>query len=113
MTDMRRELRRDLALPDGFVVESLRVLHELLGAAAFTSWGLGDMSARSIANHHRTLPTSKYDKYADIVFLAETVDIHEQRGSEPDIPTLWEEHQMEGSVDEAINVLARRPQGDR
>ena len=107
MTDMRRELRRDLELPAGFVVDALRELHEPLGGIAFLSWGLGETSARSIANHHRNRPAESRDKYAEIVYLAEAIDIAQQNGASVDLDALWQEGRCGGDWLQVADVLQR------
>lgn len=107
MSAERKRHRRDLVLPDGFVSEALKVLHEPLGGWAVQGWGLDNQSAQVIAWHHRTGEYRHDHALSEVVFLAERIDLDQVRGVEPDLDLHWSEGRLTGPQESVAEWLQR------
>ena len=107
VAEERKRLRRDLRLPDGFIDQALRDLHESLGGLACMEWGLDPRSAHVIAWHHRQGEHPRGEMLSEVVFLAERIDLTRVRGEELDLDALWAEGDLEASRDAFEQWLAR------
>jgi HD-like signal output (HDOD) protein len=105
VADLRRKLRRSVRVPDGFIPEALRVLHEPLGGLAVLEWGLGEHAAQAIAHHHRNpIPESPVAE-TEAIYLAERIDLMREHGREVELERLWKAGQLSGSPDDAVSCL--------
>jgi putative nucleotidyltransferase with HDIG domain len=105
VADLRRRRRREVDLPEGFIVDALALLHEPVGATACTSWGLSDEFLRAMVHHHRRPPTRTPCPLSEVAFLAERIDLAAQRGEDLDLPALWAEGQLTGPMDAVAEVV--------
>jgi len=92
---VRAERARDLQLPPGLLESALRALHEPLGALAIRRWGLGDRAAAAIASHHRA-PPAVPDRLAEVVHVAEKLDLAVTRGTPIALDRWWDEGRIGG-----------------
>jgi HD-like signal output (HDOD) protein len=107
----RKKVRRDLKLSDEFVSQLLRTLHEPLGALAALQWGIDADHAASVASHHRA-STEEGQTMAELLFLAEKIDLANTNGAELDLDALWAEGKLSGDRALVEGVLeAGVPQG--
>lgn len=91
IADLRKQLRRPIRRPDGFVRAALRELHAPLGALAILEWGMGEEAALAVAHHHRNPPPPHPCPGSELLFLAERLDWLESAGEEPDFGALRDE----------------------
>lgn len=100
----RKKVRRDLKLSDEFVTEALRTLHEPLGALAALQWGIEADHSASIAHHHRTHPEPG-QPMAEVLYLAERVDLAATNGVELNVDGWWSQGRLSGDKTLVANIL--------
>lgn len=91
----RKKVRRELKLSDAFVSASLRTLHEPLGALAALQWGIDADMAASVASHHRS-SSEDGQPMAQVLYLAEKIDLANTSGEEPDLDGWWSQGKLAG-----------------
>ena len=96
---MRREARREILLPDGFLSDALSCMHEPLGGLVALEWGMADDFSRAIANHHRRMIPEESDPASEVIFLSEQADLADIRGDVLDLDQVWEAGAMTGSLE--------------
>ena len=104
IADQRKRMRRDLNLPEAFIEIALRLVHEPLGGLAALQWGLEPAHAAAIATHHRQPPKEGMPA-AEVVFLAERIDLAQVRGGAVDLDAWWDEGQLTGDRKLVAGVL--------
>jgi HD-like signal output (HDOD) protein len=107
---VRAERRRDLQLPAGLLEAALRTLHEPLGALAMQRWGLGDRAAHAIATHHRAAPTAAPGRLAEVIHVAERLELAVSRGTPIALDRWWHDARLTGDrarVGEAVQSAIR------
>ena len=88
----RRDLRREIRMPEAFLYEMLKRLHEPVGGRAALRWGLGTRAARALAEHHRLPAPAAPDPLTELLYVAERLDLAAHaRFEEPDWETLWKD----------------------
>lgn len=92
----RKEVRRDLRLPEGFVPAALTALHEPLGALAAFEWGLDPTSAAVIGSHHRRGDHPVGEPLSEAVHVAEALDLAQERRRPPELALLWAAGELTG-----------------
>lgn len=106
VAEERRRAKRDLRLPGGFVPGALTALHEPLGALAALEWGLDAESAVVIGSHHRRGDHPADGPLSETVYVAEAVDLAQERGRPLDLTLLWAEGELTGSQEAVEAWLA-------
>lgn len=71
----RRELHREVKVPETFLCSMLNHLHEPVGGHAALRWGLGAEAARALAEHHRHPVPTTPDLLTELLFVAERIDL--------------------------------------
>lgn len=100
----RKKVRRDLKLSDEFISTMLRTLHEPLGALAALQWGIDAEAAASVASHHRTTPEEGHPM-AEVLYLAEKIDLANSAGAELDLEGWWAEGRLTGDQKLVAGIL--------
>jgi putative nucleotidyltransferase with HDIG domain len=91
----RQELHRGITMPETFLNEMLKHLHEPVGGRAALRWGLGTRAARALAEHHRHPAPAAPDPLTELLYVAERLDLAAHvRFQEPDWETLWQDGQI-------------------
>lgn len=103
IAEVRRELRRDLTFPRGFLSSALRSVHEPLGGLAAFAWGMPPEWAAAIASHHRTEPETGRAPLTEAVFVAERLDLMVHAERDVDLKRLW----ADGSISVPFETLDR------
>jgi len=83
-------------------------LHEPLGGLAVLEWGMDEKAALVVANHHRQSKPEPEDILTEVIFLAERIDVAEQRGQTLDIEPLWKAAELTGPLERVKDFLAAR-----
>lgn len=102
---MRGRLRRGPVLERALVRRALRLIHEPMGGLGVLAWGLGYEAARAVATHHREPVPAERDLLGEVLFVAERVDIHRQKGQPVDWEGAWSAGQLSGDQDEARRLV--------
>ncbi len=89
LSTLRRERRRDVQVPDLFFRQMLWHLHEPLGGLAVMRWGMGDQSARVVAEHHRRATPPPADPLTELVYVAEAIDLARTNQAKLDWDEIW------------------------
>jgi len=100
---LRKELHREVRMPEAFLFGMLNHLHEPVGGQAALRWGLGTVTARALARHHRHPVPTKPDPLTELLYVAERVDIttvvHFEK---PDLDSIW----TKGGITTAQELVA-------
>ena len=106
VAEHRRRLRREVRLPDRFLSDALRTLHEPLGGLAAIEWGLSPHFARTVSTHHRSPVPKEAGPLNETIFCAERVDLEWQMHEEVDLEALWSEGGLTGSQSAVQRVVS-------
>lgn len=106
IAELRRSLRRQVRLPNSFLSQALRTLHEPLGGLAALEWGLSPHFARTVSTHHRTPAPEEADPLGEVIFCAERMDLAWQAHEEVDLSALWSEGSLTGPQEAVQKVLS-------
>jgi len=112
ISDLRRARRREVVLSDEFLSLAMTWLHEPLGGLAILEWGMDKPAAHVVANHHRRKKPEPEDVLTEVVFLAERIDVAEQRGQTLDIAPLWSKAELTGPLEKVRAFAQKRMEGD-
>jgi HD-like signal output (HDOD) protein len=104
---LRASQRRPIAIDTDFMHRLLQLLHEPLGALAAQQWSMGERAASAIGSHHRRRGSAVRDTLAEVVFLAERIDLATYRSLPVDFDALWQQGQLTGSPARAAAALER------
>jgi HD-like signal output (HDOD) protein len=74
LSAVRRDLRREVALPERLAADALRDLHEPLGGLALLRWGVDPRAAWAVAHHHRRDPSVEPGRRSELLYVAERLD---------------------------------------
>jgi HD superfamily phosphohydrolase YqeK len=74
LSAVRRDLRREVALPERLAADALRDLHEPLGGLALLRWGVDPRAAWAVAHHHRRDPSLEPGRRSELLYVAERLD---------------------------------------
>ncbi len=86
----RRDLHREIRMPEPFLYNMLKRLHEPIGGRAALRWGLGARAALALAEHHRHPAPDRPDPLTELLYVAERLDLAAHvRFDEPDWETMW------------------------
>jgi HD-like signal output (HDOD) protein len=69
-------------------------------------WGLDSEIARAIASHHREPASETRDAVAEVIFLAERVDVMRERKTVIDLDALWSAGRLTGDRKAVADALA-------
>lgn len=103
IAEVRRNQRKELTLPRGFLRAALRSLHEPLGGLAAFAWGMPPDFAATIASHHRLEPKSEPDPLSEALFVAERLDLMVSADRDLDLKRLW----ADGAISIPLETGAR------
>lgn len=112
IADLRRTRRREIRISEEFLRWALAFLHEPLGGLAVLEWGLDEKAAHVVANHHRCPKPITENLLTEVVFLAERIDLAEERGETLDIEPLWETAALTGPQTQVRDFVKERIEGD-
>lgn len=104
---LRASLRRSIDLDTDFVHQLIQLLHEPLGALAAVQWGMGDRAATAIGAHHRRGGAAVLAPLAEVVFVAERVDLAQYRGQPVDFDAIWSHGSLSGTPARAADAVQR------
>ena len=105
----RKRLRRDVRVTGIFVSDALAALHEVLGGIALLEWGVDARAAAAVAGHHRRGSPPRADGFAEVLFLAEQIDLARQRKGDVDLDRVWRDGALTGDRAQVAASLARPP----
>ncbi len=87
---LRSRLRREVRVPERFVLDAIQRLHEPLGGLAALRWGLDPPTARALSGHHRRPLPETADPRTEMIFVAERLDLAlNVRFDPPDWEAIW------------------------
>ncbi len=89
LSTLRRERRREVNMPDLFFRQMLWHLHEPLGGLAVLRWGMGEQSARVVAEHHRRATPPPADPLTELVYVSECVELAHANQARLDWDEIW------------------------
>lgn len=104
---LRASQRRSIVLDTDFVHQLIQLLHEPLGALAARQWGMGDRAATAIGTHHRRDGAAVPAPLAEVVFVAERVDLAQYRGQPIDFDAIWSQGNLSGTPARAADAVQR------
>lgn len=105
---LRTSVRRDPQLPAPFIRDLLIQLHEPLGAAAMTAWGMGERSSRAIGTHHRRTGETRPNPLAEVLFVAETVEHIARKRKPVEMRRVWFDGRITASDTRVAEILKAR-----
>ena len=97
--------RADFSLAGPTLSRTLRLLHGPLGGLCALGWQLGDDAARAIAEHHREPRPEPPNKFTEVIWLAERVDISVQKAEPIDAAEFWRAGGLSGDPKRGQAVL--------
>ena len=112
ISDLRRTRRREVRISEQFLRGALASLHQPLGGLTVLEWGLDEKAAHVVANHHRCPKPVPEDVFTEVVFLAERIDIAEQRGETLDVEPLWDAAELTGPRAPVMDLVKSRTEYD-
>lgn len=112
ISNLRRTRRREVIISEEFLWLALASLHQPLGGLALLEWGLDEKAAHVVANHHRFPKPEPENILTEVVFLAERIDIAEQRGVQLDIEPLWDTAGLTGPRAAVRDFVKARMEGE-
>ncbi len=112
ISDLRRTKHRDILITEEFLWLALATLHQPLGGLALLEWGLDEKAAHVVANHHRCPKPAPEDVLTEVIFLAERIDVAEQRGQTLDLEPLWRTAELTGPLTRVRDLVKARIEGD-
>ncbi len=112
ISDLRKTRRREIRISEDSLRLILGSLHQPLGGLAVLEWGLDKRAAHVVANHHRCPKPVPEDLLTEVVFLAERIDVAEQRGETLDIELLWDEAALTGPRDPVRELVEAGIEGE-
>jgi putative nucleotidyltransferase with HDIG domain len=106
-SNLRRDRRRALHLRGPLLSEVLGLAHEAVGAVSARAWEMPEDVVQAIGAHHRRshAGSPEAERLAQVVFLAEKVDLARRRRAEPDLAALWAEGGLEAEMEEVAAVV--------
>jgi HD-like signal output (HDOD) protein len=107
LTQLRTRHRREIRLPDVFLLDLLNRMHEPVGAMAALRWDLGAQAARAIACHHHEPPPEVPDRMAELLCVAEQTDHAIRSGTPLDLERLWEQRALTSNRERVRERLRR------
>ncbi len=102
---LRTAQRADFVLPAPTLSRTLRMLHAPLGGLCALGWQFGDDAARAIAEHHREPRPDPPNRFTEVIWLAERVDLAVVNGRPIDAVELWREGGLSGDSGKAQAIL--------
>ena len=71
IADLRKIMRRDVAIPDDFLECLLHHVHEPLSGLAALRWGMGEEAAFVVAHHHRHPVPESSEPFTETLYVAD------------------------------------------
>jgi HD-like signal output (HDOD) protein len=102
---LRTAQRADFVLAGPTLARTLRLLHAPLGGLCALGWQFGDDAARAIAEHHRDPRPDPPNRFTEVIWLAERVDILSISGQPIDTAELWLAGGLSGDPSRAQAIL--------
>ena len=109
LSQLRARKRREIKVPERFLLDMLNRLHEPLGGIAALRWNLGAEAARSIAWHHHDPPPETPDSLSELLCVAERVDHSIRLGKAVDIWKIWREGELSTDAHEVLALVREIP----
>lgn len=105
LTQLRNRHRREIKVPERFLLDMLNRLHEPLGGVAALRWNLGANAAGAITCHHYEPPPEVSNRLGELLCVAERVD-HAIRARVPfALDRLWTESELTADVHRVRELL--------
>jgi len=98
ISQLRHALHREIQMPEPFLASLLAHLHEPLGGLAALRWGMDTEAAGVIAGHHRRTTPPIPSRLAELIYVAERVDLVLQRYQELDWEAIWKDGTVSADV---------------
>jgi putative nucleotidyltransferase with HDIG domain len=89
LSTLRQEWRREVKIPPSYFHQLLAHVHEPLGGLAVLKWNLGGEAARVVSEHHRHVSPPTHDPFAELIHVAEALDIAHANHREFDWEKVW------------------------
>jgi HD-like signal output (HDOD) protein len=105
MATLRTAQRAEFTLAGPTLARTLRLLHAPLGGLCALGWQFGDDAARAIAEHHRDPRPDPPNRFTEVIWLAERVDIAAVSGRPIDAAELWRAGGLSGDPARAQLIL--------
>ncbi|MEP6494080.1 MAG: HDOD domain-containing protein [bacterium] len=105
ITELRGTQRRPLTVDRRDVSRALRLIHEPLGGLVVQQWGLESGIARAIGSHHREPVPAARDGLCEVIYVAERVDLAQNRKEAPDLEAIWSAGELTGDRAAVAEIL--------
>jgi HD-like signal output (HDOD) protein len=102
----RSASRHAIQIPKPALTLVLLVVHQPLGGLCALQWDLGDAAAAAVAAHHRQPIPRPRSALTEVIWLAERLDLLEQRHQPVSLDELWRQGEIGGDLPEARRALA-------
>jgi len=89
ITEIRSTIHRLVDIDTGVITRLLRVIHEPLGGLVIRKWEIDGLIARHVASHHREPAPTGRDILSETIYVAERVDLMQERKKIPDLAAIW------------------------
>jgi HD-like signal output (HDOD) protein len=109
ISQLRHALHREIQMPEPFLAALLAHLHEPLGGLAALRWGMDTEAAGVIAGHHRRTAPPIPSRLAELIYVAERLDLVLQRYQELDWEAVWKDGAVTADV-AAVQELMPSPE---
>lgn len=91
LSRLRHDHRRDIRMPDPFLGQMLKHMHEPLGGLALLRWDMGGEAARAVAEHHRHPVPTTLDPVTECLYVAESVELAHTNFTKLDWEQIWDD----------------------
>jgi HD-like signal output (HDOD) protein len=109
LSQLRNRHRREVAVPERFLLDLLNRLHEPLGGIAALRWNLGADVSRAIAWHHHEPPPETPELLSELLCCAERAEHSVRLGNPLDVWKMWREAEFTADVHHVIALFEEVP----
>jgi HD-like signal output (HDOD) protein len=109
LSQLRTRHRREIKVPERFLLDMLNRLHEPLGGIAALRWNLGATVAHAIASHHHEPPPEMADLLSELLCVSERADHSLRLGVPLDVWKIWRDGELTADPHEGLALVAKLP----
>ena len=109
LSQLRTRQRREINVPDRFLLNMLNWIHEPLGGVAALRWNLGIPTARAIASHHHQPAPEVADSLTELLCVCEAIAGASRHAKPLALDRLWRQAGLTTSIEAVRALLVELP----